>query len=1296
MRRLATLSAILIPLALFLAGCPEPRPPIDQVEANAIHKSQFDGEWYFQRTVVDTPYETEFTFVGDTGELERIEWRIEENLLLAVRSYERFEGTEEGDDYDGVGEGQPIAAWPITKHFDIRRDYNPVTGEEYNVIVENTDDRMWMDREYVRVDWSTQVISNWNFYAGEAVEVEPMAIAVTDPNDPNAPVVEPDYLEITSAFFASPISEWDEDWGEIPLCWYFYVFDDCTAAEVTVRNSFLKIDDRDFEATEWTGIDMELFGYFDVSRYGYDEGYGPTNTGRTRWQMKWNIWTDTHTNTTCEVDDDCIPLDDNGDVERAGWTCDEAVGQCAQPYRDRGVNKIVYYASPDLDPRLQAIQQVSVDQWNPAFQDTVNGLRFYECIDDGFDEDECESEVDDTIQVFGYCPNNPVQAGDPAWCGEAGLQVKLGDIRYSTLWSAPNPGRGNPFGFGPAQVDPLTGEVISASAIIYEAEVRSYAAWARDIVLLLNGELDEQEFIDGENVADWVEGRNAAIYESPTYTPEEAEELAAKVQLRYKDFLPNLAPPEGSGLTKHDAIQASREILREHPLTSADMSQHRARLDALVDTPIEDLLINDETMLAAVVLPGTTLDEETMDRVSPLRRVRDQQLRRAQAARIQRNSQGPRCAYFREFVDPSVEGHAATFVGMDPEEIRWALLEGVYRGTMVHEMGHTIGLRHNLEGSNDAANYPPEYWELRAADNTLEPRYLDPETQEEIDGRIREYQYASVMDYLSRFNSDSLGAQHYDMAAIKFGYGRLMEVFYDDWALDNWMINDAYIAKIWGYPMPLNYDGDTGEMYGMHYTDWWDWVYDLEARIDVPQSWLDDTFGIAEWYGSDHTYLATVDGYPVVPYQFCSDEFAGSGITCLYFDEGADLYEIPLDLAQRYERYYIMNNFGRDQLWFGPDGYTWRIWDRYYDPLVSLNQWWVLWTQDFYATEGPDDNIDYFLVRPDGFGPFTMGMREGFNMFARTLARPEPGGYMEVLDTDGNPSWEPIWWAEDFEIGLADGRYLATGWDYDAGYFWDEIIHEVGYFTDKTLAMEALFDPTTYFMGQDTASDLRRYRVNYMSNFADPLTELVGDVMVGDKAGFAAYNVDGAVVFPDYADYPVEPPAGALPINPNADFTIQFHTMVMGLTLLPDTFDSHIIDSTRLWLEGGYDQVMTDLPTVGHYDPESGLTWMAISYLDDDGVEQGVAARMVDRANHLQWLLCELDDDDEPLDDDDDDSAADDDDSAADDDDDDDAAEECGGVDHETALVVEEELRLLRENLNLLRAIHIELGALDF
>jgi hypothetical protein len=137
--------------------------------------------------------------------------------------------------------------------------------------------------------------------------------------------------------------------------------------------------------------------------------------------------------------------------------------------------------------------------------------------------------------------------------------------------------------------------------------------------------------------------------------------------------------------------------------------------------------------------------------------------------------------------------------------------------------------------------------------------------------------------------------------------------------------------------------------------------------------------------------------------------------------------------------------------------------------------------------------------------------------------------------------------------------------------------------------------------------------------------------------------------------------------------------MLLGLSLLPDTYDSNIIDSTRIWLEGASDAITTPLPTVSHTDPVSGLIWRAVSYPSVGGTEEGIAARMIERANAMSAYLGE---EIPTLGDDDDSAAGDDDDSAA-----------AAPAD---AAAITERLRLHRENLNLLRAIHMQLGMLDF
>ena len=214
--------------------------------------------------------------------------------------------------------------------------------------------------------------------------------------------------------------------------------------------------------------------------------------------MRWDLWEQSHDARSCTADEECSDV--------VGSTCDGFVDRCTLPYRDRPARSIVYHASPNLDPLFVQLNEEVIEQWNVAFRDTINDLRYYECVEAGESEESCLAADDPELSPFVFCPNNPVREGDPAVCGAAGLAPRLGDLRFNFLYNVEHPGMGNPFGFGPAAVDPLTGEIISASAIVYEAEVRSYGAWARDVVQLLNGEISEDDFIDGENVGDSGDG----------------------------------------------------------------------------------------------------------------------------------------------------------------------------------------------------------------------------------------------------------------------------------------------------------------------------------------------------------------------------------------------------------------------------------------------------------------------------------------------------------------------------------------------------------------------------------------------------------------------------------------------------------------------------------------------------------------------------------------------------------------------------------------------------------------------
>ena len=49
------------------------------------------------------------------------------------------------------------------------------------------------------------------------------------------------------------------------------------------------------------------------------------------------------------------------------------------------------------------------------------------------------------------------------------------------------------------------------------------------------------------------------------------------------------------------------------------------------------------------------------------------------------------------------------------------LVKETIKGIGIHEIGHSLGLRHNFASSWDAPNYNPQYWQLRTNEGQGEP-----------------------------------------------------------------------------------------------------------------------------------------------------------------------------------------------------------------------------------------------------------------------------------------------------------------------------------------------------------------------------------------------------------------------------------------------------------------------------------------------------------------------------------------------------------------------------------------------
>ena len=457
-------------------GCASERAPINRVQADALAKSFFvgadlkssddDPEFYTRSTVVDVGYgamqDGLFNSSWAQADLSRIKWVIQENLLIARLTYERIDGSDGKGAGKATNDGTIVAVYPIISHFDIKRDYNPTTGEESNIIVENSSDRPWYEREYFRVDWSQNLnqdsydfdtLSIIGVYGG--VHYEPLAYYVNDPNSPDAPHFDAQagYFDVTNKSYATPqtIDLSSLGWGidNIPACFldndFFHgtaPMGNCNPVEITVRHSFRKVVDTDYEPVDWDGHMFSAYGPFTNERMGYARNYGMSDDQWHRFANRYNIWEKSHyydangKPVECYTDTSTLPgqdphRDDNNDgtddecaAVGRGSHCDTFKQKCTLPYRDRIAKPLQWYYTEGSNPEFFDGTDWAVHEWDVAMRSAVQVARYAECkrLNDGDDcskypvytgqmDDQADAiwlarEVDDCRRGLAYSGQN--------------------------------------------------------------------------------------------------------------------------------------------------------------------------------------------------------------------------------------------------------------------------------------------------------------------------------------------------------------------------------------------------------------------------------------------------------------------------------------------------------------------------------------------------------------------------------------------------------------------------------------------------------------------------------------------------------------------------------------------------------------------------------------------------------------------------------------------------------------------------------------------------------------------------
>ena len=924
---------------------------------------------------------------------------------------------------------------------------------------------------------------------------------------------------------------------------------------------------------------------------------------------------------SCDTNQDCLDAYGPDSMWRA--TCDQAVGQCRRPY------------NPYRHPGSDHFYENDYDCWigtrdgEPAPPDPMG--RTDHDPDNPLPPAENESEFDSDRQLtFNGSECMLITHVNSCDVDPALPCEERGDMRFpffSFVFSADTPF----LGVATMRGDPITGEFITGDANFATWDMGWYRTRALQEYDILTGNLTEEQLMTGEDVRGYIDDLGRII---PPVRPLRDEQLQLEGQM-----------PVGMSRDLVDQ-RWSQAMHRAERLRGEEgrLSTYSDRVFELRGTDTERMLFDNPDTLAMAGIQRFTpevmnspVPEEVLDRVSPMR-VRMNDIAEMTERRELRRAQRGECFGESNFTDYSVLRFVQDHLSYTRPQLTFTLDRHVVSETVLHEFGHVIGLRHNFTGTVDAENFHPEYHEIvrrfplpSCSDVDLEadscvgpdPREMtsdDPTDWPEMnydtntDGRldreemsfltraqanvrrqrelagIEQYWTSSLMDYTPAWYHRLVGLGRYDVAAILFNYGQLIEV-YDttEGGLSTDELNSADGTRhLWRY-----YRGGQScfENSDCPYSAGGELVDDMTAdqrEAGIYQSCsVNERFPEGRGYCSntyDDIAAAGDDNRMAVDYRFCTDDRVADQSDCNRMDEGASYREIVANLRENYHRQYFWNNFRRFRRNF-PGSYYYRVGDRILNALAGIyHHMYYRW-----ASEGEEYRNNTGSL---GFYDQYMASVDVMNFFAEIMAQPSVGVYYEYpysttgetryVHYDENLDWD----SNPFDLTLYPGLGKYYYSDYRTGITGIFYVERLGVIQDKFWALQFL---TSRYTGLPYLID-EAYFVNFYDAFPEEMSWLFGNY-----ASDQVYRVLPRITF-DAHDQPIleypdlwmgdctyrdgvecneapEAAFGDLPIVNANTFYMQYYGLIDSLANFPTYWDATWERQLHLYSEGGVDGV---------------------------------------------------------------------------------------------------------------------------
>ncbi|QUJ66875.1 zinc-dependent metalloprotease [Photobacterium sp. GJ3] len=410
-----------------------------------------------------------------------------------------------------------------------------------------------------------------------------------------------------------------------------------------------------------------------------------------------------------------------------------------------------------------------------------------------------------------------------------------GDLRYNVINLIDEPLENGLAGYGPSAVNPVTGEIVHAHVNQYSGvlETGVHAMWDFIATAYNGGTVQAITF--------------PAPAEAPSAEPVAPEETShsataiGDVQHTTMDTL-DIPPAELAKPTAVTQDLIEKEMQQVLSMDQSDLSTH----ELLVLQEIEQRFWSENNMY-----PVSALWSSATQKVLPEMTVAGLAIDfRSPNAYVWRDESRSTLKQWNEF-DPAQQHHIGR------------VLAGIfYAKTLVHELGHNLGLRHNFKGSNDEPNF---FTQEQAHDHGLKtvPAYSS----------IMDYN-PSILDALPVFGM-------YDLATLRFAYKRELEYVKES--------SDPEATPAAQYFSLRDYDQKLHQQF-----------FDPNQSVDFHLS--DGVINAALQEGQLHNQHSKDSERNLMrKFKFCTDGHVSLNTDCNRHDEGRNHAEINAFNWQRYD-----------------------------------------------------------------------------------------------------------------------------------------------------------------------------------------------------------------------------------------------------------------------------------------------------------------------------------------------------------------------------------------------------------